>query len=149
MHSVTISEKNAPKFFSKFKCKCMPCQIFFFFFLKHFKCCSFKQWSNNFKLCFTSAISNTRAACGPPDAFERPANILKIDKSINFDQISLIFGKFSLFEGYSCKLLPAKVFSIKMRPADQFYLGMWPSEFETPALHVLVFRFSQILLKLD
>ncbi len=28
---------------------------------------------------------------GPPDAFVRPANILKTDKSINFDQIFLIF----------------------------------------------------------
>ncbi len=71
------------------------------------------------------------AACGPPNAFVRPASISKTENIINFGQIQLIFGNFS------CKLWLARAFSDKLRPAKHFFFGMWPShefEFETPAL---------------
>jgi hypothetical protein len=42
-------------------------------------------------------VSNTRPAWGPQYAFVRPVNILETDKSINFDQILLMFNKFILF----------------------------------------------------
>jgi hypothetical protein len=38
------------------------------------------------------------------------------------------------FEGFSCKLRPAKAFYYKLRPAEYFFFEMWPSdefEFET------------------
>ncbi len=73
------------------------------------------------------------AVCSPPDAYVRPANILKIDKCENFDQIfaSLFWGLFLWIA--ACK----SFFYINCDPRIIFYLGMWLSdtfEFEIPAV---------------
>jgi hypothetical protein len=68
---------------------------------------------------------------GPPDAFVRPANTSKNEKSIKFDQIYLILRAFLVFCG------PQKLFSYKLRHAEHFSSSIWPSnqfEFETPGL---------------
>jgi hypothetical protein len=69
---------------------------------------------------------------GPPDAFEWPANNSKTNKNVNFDHFKLIFRAFLVNCG------PLKLFSNKLRPAEQFFGGMRPSntfEFETPGLN--------------
>ncbi len=74
------------------------------------------------------------AAFGPLDAFVRPANISKIGKIISFDQIKLILSAFLVICG------PQKLVS-KLRPAEHFFCGMWPSdkfEFETPDLESML-----------
>ncbi len=63
----------------------------------------------------------------------RAANIPKIEKIISFVQIKLILSAFLVICG------PEKLVSNKLRPAEHFFCGLWPSdkfEFETPGLCV-------------
>ncbi len=56
---------------------------------------------------------------GPPDAFVRPANILKTDKSKNF----AFFREFGLlFRASFGNYDPQTLFSNNLRPADHFFL---------------------------
>jgi hypothetical protein len=78
-------------------------------------------------------VSNTRAACGPPYAFARPANVSKTDKIIKVDTILLMMRAFLVNCG------PQKLFFNKQQPTEHFFFVMWPSyeyEFETPALYI-------------
>ncbi len=64
-----------------------------------------------------SQTRGPQAACGPPDAFVRPANTSKNDKSVKFDQIWLILRAFLVNCG------PQKLSSYEQRPTEHFFLS--------------------------
>ncbi len=69
-----------------------------------------------------SQTRGPRAACGPTDAFVRPANTSKKYQEYN------IWSNLAIFEGFSCILRPAENFISRMWPSNQF-------EFETLVLN--------------
>ncbi len=75
-------------------------------------------------------------ACGPLDAFVRPANTSKNDKSIKLNLIQLTLRAFLV----NC--CPQNLFSYKLRRSGHFSTRIWPSdqfEFETPGLQHALF----------